>query len=245
MVRDIAEGLFDGCPVVRVNQGKKILDGSSEILRSDADEPAEFIGHGKAIRSRFPIPIADARDPLRQLEPCFALAQRLQDVLGTEHITGMVEKNHRVDRFGDEGGGSMFVGNRNGICIAVLRHDQDRHTISARELSDPRARFQTLHVRHDDIQKDEIRNVLFKRGDSRGPDVRPEDGHARHLQGFTDHGSHGRIVVDDEDHRTGRLHLFHCGRRRYRLLKGVLRRIEELEVMFSPSIVGMVAVQAP
>ena len=74
MVRDIAEGLFDGCPVVRVNQGKKILDGSSEILRSYADEPAKFIGHGEAIRSRFPVPIADARDPLRQLEPCLALA---------------------------------------------------------------------------------------------------------------------------------------------------------------------------
>ena len=54
--------------VIRVNEAQEGFKGAGELRGANAGQPAEFIGHGKAIGAGVPVPIADPRDPLRQFQ---------------------------------------------------------------------------------------------------------------------------------------------------------------------------------
>ncbi len=69
----------------------------------------------------------------------------------------MVAENRGVDRFGDEIRSAVLIGLRDGMCVIQSREDQNRDAFAARKRAKPGTGQIPVHVRHHNIQDDQIR----------------------------------------------------------------------------------------
>ena len=126
-------------------------------------------------------------------------AQAHDGVGGAQHVQHTVAENRPVDRLRDEIGGAYLVGVGDGLDVVAAGDHDDRHRRAGFDAADLAAGREAVHVRHLDVEQDQVRRHTLEVGDGLGAIFRFDAVESDLAEHFEHQEPHDRIIVGDQD----------------------------------------------
>ena len=129
-------------------------------------------------------------------------AQADDGVAGAQHVQHAVAEDRPVDRLGDEVGRAHLVGVGDRLDVVAAGDHDDRHRRARLDAADLAAGREAVHVRHFDVQQDQVRRHALEVGDGLHAVLGFDAVQAHLAEHFQHQQAHHRIVVRHQDHAT-------------------------------------------